>query len=167
MQINSAFHPPSSIIRELGEATKKNVPASQNDASLITPEQINERVDQLQQQVLSEQQAQQQQQENTRTFALNIYDTNNKQELIDIYLQVATGESSDSDSDVRYQALADIYQSEDFSQTEQLLDKLPEQSLPERNLQERIDNRPSIPEQGAYNLVAADSRPGQLLDLVV
>jgi hypothetical protein len=101
------------IIQSTGEATEKNVVASQKDPSILaTPENVNKITDRAEESVINKRQEKQTEQEALRSLAVGINQIQHQQSLIDQYID----QNSDSSENASSANIYDLIQQNDKSQ---------------------------------------------------
>ena len=100
MAINTLSAPPIStqLIQTLGQQAQKNVVPSVDDPALVTPEDVNTRVDTGVDRANQLQQTQAEAQAAKRGAAVSISNRQNQQEAAELFIEISTGEEIDSRS---------------------------------------------------------------------
>lgn len=134
--VSSSTSVATRIIQTVGEATKKNVVPGQTDPSLITPEDVNTRANQIDQNIQQTQQAAEQAKTATRTTALNVLDAQRKQDLVDQFIAQSTDSESSTSSGP---SLTDIIKASQNSQKADALDVVAKVVQQRDDLEERFN----------------------------
>ena len=100
----------SRIIQTVGEKTQQNVVPAQSDPSLITPEDVNDRAQNVDNRIEQNQQAQEQQRTTARTAAVGISAAQQQQQVAEIFIEQSSDTEIDNNSAPSLTEVADIAQ---------------------------------------------------------